>query len=86
MDTQKSLVVKINWEETFNHGNLVSVWFAVRESVVNMLTVGARVRESFEAFWTLERFFSGVKSSVLGQVMLVLESLVTVAAFMRSLI
>ena len=45
-----------------------------------MLAVGARMRKPFETLWTLEWLLSGVKPFVFGEVMLVLESLVTVRA------
>lgn len=45
-----------------------------------MLAVGARMRKPFETLWTLEWLLPGVKPFVFGEVMLVLESLVTVRA------
>ena len=39
-------------------------WLAVGEPVVNMLTVGPAVRETFMTFGTLEGFLSAVKSLV----------------------
>ena len=38
----------------------------------------------FETLWTLERLLSGMKPFVFGEVMLVLESLVTVSALVRT--
>ena len=38
------------------------------------------MRKPFETLWTLKRFLSGMKPFVFGEVMLVLESLVTVSA------
>ena len=54
--------------------------------MVDVLTVRPRMGKPLETFWTLERFLARVKSSVFGQVMLVFESLVAVAAFVRTLI
>ena len=45
--------------------------------MVDVLGIGAAVREPFEALGALERFFSAVKAAVLGKVVFVLESLVT---------
>ena len=50
--------------------------------VVYVLTVRAAVGEPLLAFWTLEWFLSTVQSPVLGQVVFVFESLLTIRAFM----
>ena len=42
------------------------------------------MRKPFETLWTLKRFLSGMKPFVFGEVMLVLESLVTVSALVRT--
>ena len=54
--------------------------------MIDVLTVGARVRKPLETFWALERFLSRMKAFVLGQVVLVFESLVAVGTFVRPLI
>ena len=50
--------------------------------MVYVLTVRAAVGEPLLAFWALERFFPTVQSPVLGQVVFVFESLLTIRAFM----
>ena len=50
--------------------------------VVYVLTVRAAVGEPLLAFWTLKWFLSTVQSPVLGQVVFVFESLLTIRAFM----
>ena len=52
--------------------------------MVDVLTVRAGMGKSFETFRALKRFFSRMQPAMFCQVMLVLESLVTVAALMRS--
>ena len=42
------------------------------------------MRKPFETLWTLEGLLSGVKPFVFGEVVLVLESLVTVRALVRT--
>jgi hypothetical protein len=54
--------------------------------MVNVLTVRAGMRKSLETFWALKRLFSRVKPPVLGQVVLVLESLVAVGTLVWSLV
>ena len=49
-----------------------------------MLAVGSRMRKPFETLWTLEGLLSGVKPFVFSEVVLVLESLVTVRALVRT--
>ena len=49
--------------------------------VVYVLTVGAAMGEPLLAFWALEWFLPTVQSSVLGQVVFVFESLLTIGAF-----
>ena len=55
-------------------------WFAACISVVDVLAVRSRVRESLETFWTSEGFFPCMKSYVFCKVMLVLELFVAKAA------
>ena len=50
--------------------------------MVYVLTVRAAVGEPLLAFWTLKWFLSTVQSPVLGQVVFVFESLLTIRAFM----
>lgn len=64
---------------------LVSVWLADREPVVHVLAVGAGVRELLETLAALERLLAGVQPLVFSQVVLMLESLRTFQAFVRSL-
>ena len=52
--------------------------------MVNVLRIGAAVREPLEAFGTLERFLAAVQPAVLRQVVLVLESLVTLGTLVRT--
>jgi hypothetical protein len=54
--------------------------FAIGESVVHMLRIGARVREPFETLATLERFLAAVQTLVFLQVVLVFECLTTLLA------
>ena len=54
--------------------------------MVDVLAVGARVREPLEALGALEGLLAGVQPPVLRQVVLVLERLVAVAALVRTLI
>lgn len=61
------------------------VGLAVRVSVVHVLAVGSGVRESFEAFATLEWFLAAVQPLVLCQVVFVLEGLWTLDALVRAL-
>ena len=49
--------------------------------MVDVLTVGSTVREPLVTLGTLERFLPAVQSLVLGQVVFVFESLVTISAF-----
>ena len=49
-----------------------------------MLTIRAGMRKSFETLWTLKWLLPGMKPFVFGKVMLVLESLVTVSALVRT--
>ena len=71
---------------SFLTGTSIPVGFTVGESVIDVLTVGAGVREPLETLWALKRFLSGMKSLVLGQVVLMFESLVAVGTFVRPLI
>ena len=66
--------------------SLFPVGLAIGESVVDVLAVGAGVGESLEAFGTLEGLLARVQALMLGQVMLVLESLVTIGAFVGTLV
>lgn len=52
-------------------------WLAVLVLVLHVLWKGARVTERLEAMFTAEWLFSAVQTAVLGQVVLVLERLVT---------
>ena len=52
--------------------------------MVYMLRIAATVRKSFETFGTLERLLSAVQPSVLGEMVLMFESLVTLGAFVRT--
>lgn len=61
------------------------VGLAVRVSMVHMLAVGTRVRESFETFATLEWFLAAVQPFVLRQVVLVFEGLWTLDALVGTL-
>ena len=54
----------------------------VGKPVVNMLGVGTWVGESFQAFWTHERFLAAVEPSVLGEMVFMFESLVTFSTLM----
>ena len=54
--------------------------------MVDVLAVGPRVGEPLETLGTLERFFPGVEPAVFGQMVLVLESLVAVAALVGPLV
>ena len=54
--------------------------------MVYMLTVRSAVRELLEAFFALVGFLSTVQSSVLYQVVLVFESLVTTLALVGTLV
>lgn len=54
--------------------------------MINVLTVGTRMGEPFEAFGALKRFFARVQSPVLRKMVLVLESLVALCAFVGTLI
>ena len=53
--------------------------------MVHMLAVRAGVRKAFEALGTLERFFATVQAFVFSQMMLVLERLWALLAFVRPL-
>ena len=63
---------------------LISVGLAVRETVVDVLTVRSGVREALQTFGTLERLLARMKSTMFRQVMFVLESLVAVGALVRT--
>jgi len=52
--------------------------------VVDVLTIGSRMREAFQTFRTLERLLAGVKATMFRQVVFVLESLVAVGALVRT--
>ena len=54
--------------------------------MVYMLTVRSAVRELLQAFFALVGFLSAVQSSVLYQVVLVFESLVTTLALVGTLV
>jgi hypothetical protein len=54
--------------------------------VVDVLAVRTRVGEPLEAFWTLERLLPGMEPSMFSQMVLVLESLVAIATFVRTLV
>ncbi len=54
--------------------------------MVDVLAVGARMREALEALGALERLLPGVQALVLRQVVLVLESLVAVRTLVRPLV
>lgn len=47
------------------HHQLISVRFAVTVSVVHVLRVGSRMRETLQAFTALERLFTRMQSLVL---------------------
>ena len=64
----------------------IPVGFAIGEAMVNVLTVGPRMGKPFEAFRTLEWLLAGVQPFVFGQVMLVLESLVTFRTLVGTLV
>lgn len=49
--------------------------------MIDVLAVGAAVGEPFVTFGTLKRLLPAVESLVLGQVVLMFESLVTLCAF-----
>ena len=51
--------------------------------MVDVLTIRSGVREAFETFGTLKRLLARVQTTMLRQVVLVLESLVAVGAFVR---
>lgn len=53
--------------------------------MIHVLTVRARMRETFQAFAALERFFAGVQSLVFGQMMLVLKCFRTFDALVWTL-
>ena len=65
---------------------LISVGLAIRETVVDVLTVRSGVREALQTFGTLERLLTGMKSTMFRQVMFVLESLVAVGTLVRTCI
>ena len=67
-------------------GRLISVGLAIRETVVDVLTVRSGVREALQTFGTLERLLTGMKSTMFRQVMFVLESLVAVGTLVRTCI
>lgn len=52
--------------------------------MVDVLTIGSRMREAFQTFRTLERLLAGVKATMFRQVVFVLESLVAVGALVRT--
>ena len=54
--------------------------------MVDVLAVGAGVREALQALGALERLLAGVQPLVLGQVVLVLERLVAVGALVGALV
>ena len=54
--------------------------------MVDVLAVGAGVREALEALGALKRLLARVQPLVLRQVVLVLERLVAVGALVRSLV
>ena len=54
--------------------------------MVDVLAVGARVREALEALGALEGLLARVEPAVLGEVVLVLEGLVAVGALVRPLV
>ena len=64
--------------------DLISIRFAIRETVIYMLAVRAGVGKPFQTLWTLKRLLPGMKPFVFGEVMFVLESLVTVCALIRT--
>ena len=59
----------------------ISGGLAVGKPVIDVLAVRAAVREALVTLWTLERLLPAVESLVLGQVVLMFESLVTLCAF-----
>lgn len=61
-------------------------WFAVREPMVDVLTIRSGMRESLQTFRALERLLTRVQSLVLSQVVLVLESLVAIHTFVGALV
>ena len=66
-------------------GRLISVGLAIRETVVDVLTVRSGVREALQTFGTLERLLTGMKSTMFRQVMFVLESLVAVGNYRQKI-
>ena len=65
--------------QQFRAGRFVLFLFPV--PVVYVLTVGAAMGEPLLAFRALERLLAAVEPSVLGEVVFVFESLLTIGAF-----